>query len=803
MRPASDSITGLTTADVEARIAAGQVNRVESHSSRSVGDILRANILTRFNAIITVLLGVIVVFGDLRDALFGIVMVVNAAIGIVQELRAKRTLDRLTVLATPIVAAMRDGMETQVPVSDLVLDDVVIVYRGDQVPVDGEVIVTEGLQVDESLLTGEADPVDKSEGAKALSGSFVVAGSGAIMATAVGADAYANELAAEAREFALAQSELLNSVNRILEIVTWLLVPTTALLLWRQWEAGDSISAALTSTVAGVVAMVPQGLVLLLSVTFAVAVIRLGRRNALIQELPAVETLARVDTVYIDKTGTLTSGNIVHQRTVALPGHDVGEVAEAVAAVSAAETRPNPTAAALAAAHPEPPPWEITGRVPFSSARKWSAVSFGPAGTWILGAPEVVLPGVPPEITELAATGRRVLAVAHWEGEIDDDQLPERVDAVGYVTLAEELRPDAGETIRYFVEQNVTPKVISGDSPATVAAIAASAGVPNAEPAIDARALPEPETDEFIDAVNDHAVFGRVAPDRKRDMVKAMQAEYHTVAMTGDGVNDVLALKTADIGIAMGSGASATRGVAQLILLDDRFATLPAVVAEGRRVIGNMERVAQLFFTKTVYATLLAVLIGIAGLPFPFLPRHLTLIGTLTIGVPAFFLSLEPTEEPVTPGFLQRVFRFAIPAGFGAAIVTFEVYGIARSSLIAEGLVEARTAATVTMVLLGLWILIEVARPLTPPRLSLVTAMLVAYALALLLPLTREFFELTLPSAETWVVVAIGVATGIALIHLLLRAADGVVGRRLERRLEREVEAVGDSISRLLSRRPS
>lgn len=797
-RPSSEIITGLTTAEVEAHVAAGEVNRVASHSSRSVTDILRSNILTRFNAIISVLLAVIIVFGDLRDGLFGIVMIVNAGIGIVQELRAKWTLDRLTVLATPVVTALRNGQEAQVSILDLVLDDVVILHPGDQVPVDGEVILTEGFQVDESLLTGEADPVDKSEGAKVLSGSFLVAGSGAIRATAVGEDAYANELAAEAREFALAQSDLLNSVNRILEIVTWLLVPTAALLLWRQSQVGESLTDALTSTVAAVVAMVPQGLVLLLSVAFAVAVIRLGKKDALIQELPAVETLARVDTVCADKTGTLTGGTIVYEATTALPGHDASQVREAVAAVAAAETSRNPTTTALAAANPEPPPWEVSGRVPFSSARKWSAVSFGSAGTWILGAPEVVLGTVPSEITEAAASGRRVLAVAHTDRAIDDHHLPDEIDPAGYVTLSEALRPDAEDTIRYFVEQHVTPKVISGDSADTVGAIATSAGVPGAMPAIDARSLPDPGTDDFIDAVNDHAAFGRVVPKQKRDMVKALQAEHHTVAMTGDGVNDVLALKTADIGIAMGSGASATRGVAQLILLDDRFSTLPAVVAEGRRIIGNMERVAQLFFTKTVYATLLAVLIGVAGFPFPFLPRHLTLIGTLTIGIPAFFLSLEPTEQPVKPGFLPRVFRFAIPAGFAAAIVTFGVYGISRSSLIGEGLVEARTAATVTMLFLGLWILIEVARPLTPRRLSLVMAMLVVSALVLLLPRTREFFELALPTAEAWVVIALGVAGGIALIHLLLHAVDSVVGRFLER----EVGAVGEGIARLLSRGP-
>jgi cation-transporting P-type ATPase E len=777
MQAMSDEVTGLTSAEVATRIGAGQVNRVKSHSSRSVADILRSNILTRFNAIISTLLVVILVFGDPRDALFGIVMIVNAAIGIVQELRAKRTLDRLTVLATPTVMARRDGVEAEVSVRDLVLGDVVILRPGDQVPVDGEVAQSDHVQVDESLLTGEADPVTKAVGDRTLSGSFVVAGSGAIVATAVGEDAYAYRLAEEARTFGLAESELQASVDRILQIVTWLLLPTAALLLGRQLQGGHSMSEAFTATVAGVVAMVPQGLVLLLSMAFAVAVIRLGRRNALVQELPAVETLARVDTVCTDKTGTLTSGSIVHERTVSLPESSDAEVEAALAAVAAAEPTPNATLAALAAAHPAPPGWSMRRRIPFSSSRKWSAVSFDGQPTWVLGAPDVVLATVPAEVADAAEAGRRVLVLASSSKDIVGESLPADLRPAGYVTFEEELRPDAADTIRYFVHQHVTPKVISGDNPSTASAIAAAAGVPDADRAIDARSLPETGTDAFVDAVNDNAVFGRVVPDRKRDMIAALQAEYHTVAMTGDGVNDVLALKTADIGIAMGSGASATRGVAQIVLLDDRFATLPDVVAEGRRVIGNMERVAKMFFTKTVYAFILAILIGFAGLSFPFLPRHFTLIGALTIGIPAFVLSFEPTEQPVRPGFLPRVFRFAVPAGFAAAIVTFEVFWITRSSFINEELVEARTAATVTMVLLGLWILVEVARPLTRSRSTVLIAMLCLLLLVLLVPGLRAFFELEVPSAETWVVAAVGVATGIALIHVLVVATDSLVGR--------------------------
>jgi len=762
---------------VRERVAAGKVNVVESRGSRSVADILRSNLFTRFNAIMSVMLVIVLVFGHPADALFGLVMIANAVIGIVQELRAKHTLDKLRVLVIPNVTVMRDGSEQEIPMDQIVLDDIVEVSTGDQVPADGTVMSTDGVQVDESLLTGEADPVHKDPGDRILSGSFVVAGSAVAHITAVGEDAYAQHLAAEAREFTLTKSALREGIDSILRVVTWLLLPIGALLLWSQLRQTDrSVGEALVSTVAGVVGMVPQGLVLLVSMALAVAVIRLGKRHALVQELPAVETLARVDVVCVDKTGTLTTGSIRHRASVPLGDVAEDEFIRVLAAIAAADPHPNPTMRGIAERYPEPPEWTVERFVPFSSATKFSAVRFEDGRTWVIGAPEIVLDGDHADLlarlkTE-AARGDRVLLVAVTEAGVPDDDgtLPDGLEPYGYVTFAEEIRGDASDTIDYFVRQHVTPKVISGDSDATVGAIAQTVGIPDAERSIDARTLPEPGSPEFTELVNGDAVFGRVTPDQKRSMVVALQDEGHTVAMTGDGVNDVLALKKADIGIAMGSGAPATRAVAQIVLLDNRFSVLPYVVAEGRRVIANMERVASLFVTKTVYAAILAVLIGFAGWAFPLLPRHLTLIGTLTIGTPAFFLSFESTDEPVRPGAFRRIIRFAVPSGIVASAAAYGVY--AATGALNEEAIVAQSATAITMVLVGLWILVELVSPMTPKRAVLVAAMFGAFAIVMAIPFAREFFRLVIPPVDI-----IGVILGVSilaavLIHVGLRLVD-------------------------------
>ncbi|MCL1594597.1 MAG: cation-translocating P-type ATPase [Actinomycetia bacterium] len=773
----------LTEAEVSARVASGEVNVVDSNESRSVASILRANILTRFNAIISILLVVILIFGHPADAMFGFVMIANALIGIVQELRAKATLDRLTVLAEPRVTVQRTGGPVEISGDKIVLGDILLLGRGEQVPVDGSVISAEGLEVSEALLTGEADAVKKDEGDGILSGSFVVSGTGLVGVTAVGASSYANQLAAEAKVFTLSSSELTASIDQILRIVTWLIIPTSALLLWSQLESGQSITDGIVGSVAGVVAMVPQGLVLLVSMSLAVAVVRLGKRNVLVQELPAVEMLARVSIIGVDKTGTLTSGRITFETVVSLID-SVDDVPSLLASIAASDPDPNATMVALGDAFQTHEPLGVVDRLPFSSERKTSAVAFDDGSAWIMGAPEFILPSVGAEdtverIATFTSQGRRVLVVgATTPGGVASGDV-----VAGSPTLllvfSEEIRPDAPDTVAYFTEQAVEIKVISGDAAATVVAVADSVGIPGTG-SIDATTLPVSSDPAFTEAALATTVFGRVTPEQKRDLVASLQQAGSVVAMTGDGVNDVLAVKQADLGIAMGSGTGATRAVSQLVLLDDRFASLPYVVAEGRRVVANMERVASLFLTKTVYATLLAVLIGFIGLPFPFLPRHMTLVGAFTIGIPAFVLSFENQERPIRPGFTSRVLGFAIPAGVISGVFLFVLYGISRIDRFGFSLSQSRTGATTLMVVLGLVVLYELVSPPSLGHLLLIASLFAGYVLVLAVPIGQTIFELELPGVYAWVVIAaVSLVAGLTLKLLLVFS-----GRFVEAKVE-------------------
>jgi cation-transporting ATPase E len=750
---------GLSSAQVAERRSRGLTNAGGGRTSRSVAEILRANILTRFNLILGVLLAVIVIVGQPQDALFGIVLVTNALIGIGQEVRAKRTLDRLAVLSAPRVRVIRDGSPRDIAVDELVADDLVDLRAGDQLVADGVVRASASMQADESLLTGESEPVDKRAGDQLLSGSFVVAGSGGYQATGVGAEAYARKLAAQARRFTLVRSELVAGINQILRYVTWAIPPVAVLLILSQLHTDETRQEAATSTVAALVGMVPQGLVLLTSITFGAAAVTLARRRVLVQQLPAVEVLARVDVVCFDKTGTLTDGTITFDSLIRLDDH--APIEAALGALADDEAR-NATLAAIGQAFPPPQGWTHQDAVPFSSARKWSAASFAGHGTWVLGAPEMVLPDSQDRLlsraADLAASGRRVLALAYAPGVLDGQALPVGLRAMAFILLAERLRSDALATIAYFAAQGVALKVISGDSPRTVGAVAARAGLPKAGDPVDARDLPE-DPGALGPLLEERSVYGRVTPHQKESMVKALQARGHTVAMTGDGVNDVLALKLADIGVAMGSGAAATKAVAELILLDNGFATLPGVVAEGRRVTANIERVANLFVTKTVWATLLAVAAGAALIPYPFLPRHLTIIDTLAIGVPAFFLALAPNPRRYLPGFVGRVLRFTIPAGLIIAAATFSAYALAR----ARGLplTEQRTAATLVTLILSLCVLALLAVPLTWRRIALLVAALGGFVLLFPVHAVRTFYALELPRGaigSTLLIAALGAA---------------------------------------------
>ena len=762
---------GLSAPEVADRTRRGLVNRADERTSRSLFEIARANILTRFNAILGTMFVLILVFGAAQDGLFGVVLVTNALLGIVQEWRAKRTLDRLAVLSAPTARVVRDGELQEVGVDDVVLDDLLELRTGDQVVADGVVRTSNGLELDESLLTGESEPMGKEADAELLSGSIVVAGSGRFQATRVGADSYARQLATEARRFTLTRSELVDGTNRILRYVQWALVPTAALLVISQFSALDSFRAAFAGAIAGVVAMIPEGLVLLTSLAFAVAAVTLAGRRVLVQELPAVEGLARVDTVMLDKTGTITEGVMCFDSIEHMG--DETDTNAALGALAADEDR-NATAAALHAAFPAPTGWTRSATIPFSSTRKWSAASFNSHGTWVLGAPEMVWTGRPPDdpvrqrYEELADAGRRVVLLARSDATLADETLPELLTAAAYVVFDEQIRSDAADTIRYFAEQGVTCKVLSGDSPRTVGAIAVRVGIGRPGGAVDGRDLPD-DPEALGTVLESTAVVGRVTPHQKRAIVNALQQRGHVVAMTGDGVNDALALKDADLGIAMGSGAPATRAVAQIVLLDGQFAALPSVVGEGRRVIANVERVANLFVTKTAYATLLAVAVGITRWPYPFLPRQLTIISSLTIGIPAFFLALGPSSRRYIPGFVDRVLRFALRAGAVAAVATFTAYAFARGT---DGvsLEEARTAATITLLAVGLWILGLLARPFTPARVVLVGAMAGAFAVVLAIPAVRDFFALDIPPLGLDLVIAAVVVIADGLLELGWRA---------------------------------
>ena len=771
MTAAAADLAGLTADEVAQRVADGRVNDVPDAPVRTLGEIIRANVLTPVNAILLSLLVLILVAEAPGDALFVGVVVSNSIIGIIQELRARRELRRLAVLSEPRARVRRDGESSEIEVGGVVADDLLELASGDQVVVDGEVLAATGLEVDESLLTGESDAVPKPPGERVMSGSFVAAGSGVYRADGIGAAAYAAALSEEARRFTLVDSELRTGVNRILRVLVWLIPPASALLFWRLLGAEDRWQEALRGTVGAAVAMVPDGLVLLTSLAFVAGVIALARRRALAKELAAVELLARVDTLCLDKTGTITTGEISFESLEPVGDWNDATATEALGAMAASDPSPNATTAAVASACPPPEGWQVTDVEPFSSARKWASAEFADRGLFYFGAPDILLAGDDHEarncVERWSAAGRRVLLLARADGSAGNGGLAAERHAVAVVVLGDTIRHDAPEILAYFRNQGVDLKVISGDNAATVAAVAERAGVPGAEAYVDARELPT-ESADLGAAMERNAVFGRVTPHQKRAMVGALQAGGRTVAMTGDGVNDVLALKDADMGIAMGSGSAASRAVAELVVLDDSFATLPRVVDEGRKVINNVERVSNLFIAKAAYALLITAAIGIMGVSFPFLPRHLTLIGTFSIGVPGIFLALASSTELVRPGFLRRVLRFSVPAGAVAAACTMVVYEVARRASEVT-LIEARTVATITLLGLGLAILVVTSRPLRPWKIVLAVCMGLLYVVVMAAGGLRDYFELDLPPAWLWGPVCAAVAVGGAAIVALPR----------------------------------
>ncbi len=763
---------GLTAAEVAARFAAGRVNLARPAPGRTVTQILRANLLTRFNAILGALLVVVAIVGPAQDALFGIVLVSNAAIGIFQELRTKRSLDRLAVLTTPKTHVVRDGVSRDIDPGDVVLDDVVELFPGDQVPVDGWLIETRGIEIDEAQLTGEAAPVPKVLGERVLSGTFVTSGSGRIRAQAVGADSYAGRLESEARRFSLTRSELQQGTNRILRLVTWVMVPIGVLLVVTELvRTHQSVADALRGSVAGVGAMVPEGLVLLTSIAFAVGALRLARQRVLIQELAAIEGLARVDLLCIDKTGTLTDAGLALHSMEPLGTHARAELGMALAAIAANETAPNATVRAIAAALPGDPGWTLRELVPFSSVRRWSAYGFEGHGTWVLGAPEAL--GMTLSEHEAAtlcdhqSAGLRVVLVASSRTALKGDgrTLPEGLAPAAILAFEERLRPDAADTIAYLLAQGITIKVLSGDSPLTVGAVGRAVGVPPAGEPVDASRL---DTDEALaGALETTNILGRVGPEQKPAAVRILQERGHVVAMLGDGVNDVRALKQADLGIAMGAGSGSSRAVARIVLLDSGFSAVPRVLQEGRKVIANIERVANLFVTKTVYAVLLAAVVVVGAVPFPFFPRHLTLVTTFTIGAPGLFLALASRAPRAAPGFAGRVLRFTIPTGAVAAAACFSLYAVCRATPHTSAS-QSRTAATLALLGVGIWVLALVSRPLNPPHVLLLAAMVIGSFSVFAVPLARRVLSLQIPPPSVLLLGLVIVLAACVLMWLLL-----------------------------------
>jgi P-type E1-E2 ATPase len=762
--------SGLTETDAARRLATrGKLPR--QGPSRSYASIIRANTVNIPNGILLVFGALTIAFASWRDALFLGILVSNIGIGSFQEIRSKRALDRLAALVAPDALVVRDGVERRVPIDEVLVGDVVRLSAGDQVVADGTLITADGLALDEANLTGESEPVVRRAQESVWSGSFAVEGTALFEATAVGADSRAAQLAATARAFRHPRSPLERANDRLLLWIIALAVPLAIGLTVSVLTRVSANEARVQAITAGIVNLVPEGLILLISVTAAVSAFKIARRGVLAQQLNAVESLASVDIVCTDKTGTLTEPTPRVVALVPADGTEQATFARALAIYAASAPARNLTLEAINnAGLADVSGGVVVGQVPFSSRRRWSALDLD--GTRLfLGAPERFTnaePSLKERAREEASSGRRVLALGSSEAPLPDDDhdppFPDDVQALGVVVLAERLRPNAAETVAFFAEQQVQLKVLSGDAPATAGAIAHDAGVPGSTPALDGEALPaEPEA--LRDAVLSAPAVGRISPEGKREVVDALTDAGRYVAMVGDGVNDVPALKEARLAIAQGSGAQMARSVADLVLVKDDFAAVPGMVGEGRQILRNIQRVARLFVTKTVFTAVVGLAVGIPTATFPLLPRQFTIASTVTIGIPAFLLALAPSSGPWRPErFLQSVFRFAIPAGVAIGVGIVAGYLLARYGF-DLGLTRSRTVATGIVVVCGLAVVLRLEAEHGPRRLAiagLCALMLALFALALVIPFLRNFYELATPTAESLAAWAIGTALGVA-----------------------------------------
>ena len=739
---------GLTEAEAARRLAAAG-ERYQPETSRSYASIVRANVLTVFNAILAGFGAVTLIFGDVRDALFLGIIVANSAIGIIQEVRAKRALDRLSLLVAPRARVQRDGAAREIPVDEVVLDDLVLLEPGDQLIADGEVIAASDLRVDESVLTGESDPARRAAGEAVRSGAFVVEGTGSYVVTAVGADSFAARITGEARSFRHPRSPLERAINQLLYALVALVVGLGALLGFSLYHRHVALDAAVSTASAGVVSLIPEGLVVLVSLTYAAAAVRMGRRGVLAQQLNAIESLASVDTICVDKTGTLTDAALRVVEVLPALGIADETVRQALARLAASASARNITLQAIADAFPADAE-QPSGEVPFSSRRRWSAVALSDSSLY-LGAPERLPVGELSDVAhERQQQGRRVLAIASTSDALPgeaDELPPDGLNPLGLVVLAEELRPNVRETIAFLRGEGVEVKVLSGDNPQTVAAIARDVGI-EVKGVSDGSEIPEDPGERRRFAL-EATVVGRISPEGKQAIVNALRDEGRYVAMVGDGVNDVPALKSSRLAIAQGSGTQMARSVSDLVLISGDFAAVPPLVAEGRRALRNLQRVTKLYVTKSAFAAFLILTIGTSSDAYPLLPRHLSLAASLTIGIPTFFLALAPSSGPWKPErFVTGVARFAVPAGFvlGTGLVSGYLFAVHDLDL---SIADARTVAVTILVACGLYLVIALEAEGSRRRSTLVGAMCAVlggmYVAALVLPATRDFFALTVP----------------------------------------------------------
>jgi cation-transporting P-type ATPase E len=778
---------GLSSAE-----AANRLNRLglpESTTSRSVASIVAGNVFTLFNAILGTFFVIMLALGLFADALFGFIAVINSGIGIRQEMKAKETLDQLALLVAPKANVVRDGAMLEVSADEVVPGDVVRVEPGDQLVADGVVISSRGLTMDESILTGESDGVRKHDGDLLLSGAFCIAGSGYYELDAVREQSHAAKVAGEARTFRHPPSPLQVEVNEVLRATTIIMVPLAVLLLGALAIRSVALHEAAQTATAGLVTLIPEGLVLLMSITLAVAAMRLARMNTLVQQMAATEALAAVDTICVDKTGTLTDG------TLELTAVEVADTTEPAAAQRAlarfahSAGERNRTLETIAERYPGKAE-RVLAEVPFSSLWKWSGLTLDGRGSghtsYVLGAPDVLAKAgalnLPPALKRTlehhTTAGRRVVVFGETQAQLPDDpgsQPPPRIEARALVVLEEALRPDAAETIEFMRRQNVDLKLISGDARQTVTAVAHAVGVPGEAGVIEGPDLPDDKA-ALAAAAERNTIFCRITPDQKKSLVGALADKGRVTAMIGDGVNDVPALKQARIAVAMGSGSQITKGISDIVLLKDEFSMLPRGVEEGRRIARNIHRLARLYATKSVYAGVLILITAIFGFAFPFLPRQLTVAALLTIGIPSFVLAFAPSEGALYRGRLLRALAaFAVPAGVGMAVGSLLCYFLV-DDIFGGSLEEARTAATSTLIVLGLCFILLLERgpgrehiTIQSYMLAMVAGLGALYALILAAAPVRGFFDLELLSAGQWFLCLMTVAAGLVLAAVAWR----------------------------------